>query len=238
MNFSTPPPMRRAIIHIGLHKTGTTSFQGLLGAHQEFLNSAGIKLMRDDKEGHAIGLAHLTVRPTVKYLGRIINPQWNSAQAKIQMRNSIAELMKGDSETILASHEALSLIRTNKEAKKLRLQLADREPLIVVVLRDKKDYLRSMKNMLKPGSSFISRNNPWSFMYTRKFSWLTHWGILLKVYRRTFGEENVRVISYEEAITRDGTVLKELWKQCELPGDAPLAAENIWLHDSREAGYW
>lgn len=194
--------------------------------------------MREDKEGHAIGLAHLTVRPTVKYLGRIQNPEWNSSQAKIQMRASIAELMNGDSKTVLASHEALSLIRTNKEAKKLQEHLAGRAPLIVVVLRHKREYLRSMKNMLKPRASFISRNNPWSFMYTRKFSWLTHWGVLLKVYRRTFGDENVRVISYEEAISKDGTVLKELWKQCQLPGEPPIEADDVWLHDSREAGYW
>lgn len=156
-------------------------------------------------------MALLALRPELCIPLRVRNPDLLLEEARAGLEAAIAATLdEVDSGTVLFSHEALSFLRTPGETETLRSLFPDDEVEVVVMLRDRTDYLESWRAQLDRMGFATSSPYRSSFMYTEPDSWLADQDALLAVFRETFGEERVTVLSYEEALERDASVVPAL----------------------------
>lgn len=195
---------KEMILHIGLHKTATTSFQAVMHKHRQDFVDAGIdpyqtrKCLVDARARHG-DIAFSVIRNGVLDIepGHVL---YDFDQAKCFERTRtelVAYLDKSDSKRFLISTEALSYLRTQREIEALKTLFADRidKFRIVLVLRDKNEWLQSYRNQIIKGSITPS-SNPSSAFYLNGDNWLTDFDALIDVYRRGFGE--VQVLHYDK----------------------------------------
>ncbi|MEO7573743.1 MAG: sulfotransferase [Acidimicrobiales bacterium] len=202
-------PPERVVLHIGTHKTGTTSLQ-------HFLRDQDGGLLATVGAGYPPGfvlpeahseLALLTVRPERTWPARIRlpgtqHPTWLAA-AEAHVRE---QLSASPHQTLVYSHEDLSYLRSAGEIEHLRHLLRGPEVQIVVFLREPAALLRSYREQLS-AMEFELSDEPSSFAYVAPDSWLVDYDALLGAYRRGFGEDNVHVIDYDEVVRCGGSVI-------------------------------
>jgi hypothetical protein len=199
----------RIVLHIGTHKTGTTSIQQFLQDHNDSLLAAAdvgyppgflLPTLHSD-------LPLLTVRPDRTWPARIRfpetqRPSWQAA-AHAHVRREITQSPR---DVLVFSHEDLSYLRFDDELDRLRDLLAGPAVEVVVFLRDPTAFLRSYRAQLEK-MEFALSDDPASFAYVEPRSWLVDYDGLLAAYRGAFGEANVRVIDYDATLERDGSVI-------------------------------
>ena len=197
----------RCILHIGLHKTGSTSIQHFLRANRGRLKSLGIDFYGGCHidENH-VELRAATMRPgrssTFRLTSGIACDEAYAATTAARIRSFVSA---SSARAVLFSSEGLSLLRYEDEVRRLASMLAPEVQLIVYV-RDKADYLRSHAGQLrKLGIPFS--DDPDSHAYFGPDTWLADYEQRLAPYRRTFGSKNLTVIDYDEALRNDGSVI-------------------------------
>lgn len=215
------------ILHIGTHKTGSTTVQSYLKANQRSLAKNHI----DFFQGSFIPENHIEL-----YLSCIERDRDTLAQHTMeiggldalfeQTRRRVTEFISQSSaSTIIFSTEGLSLLRSREELDRL-VQIFDPKThrvRVVCVLRDKSDYLAAYrKQILKvPGRRFS--DNPRSALYVEPDSWLVDYDRLLTSYRKAFGESSVLTVDYNHEVDEGGDILPALLRQMTVPD--PLIPE-------------
>jgi hypothetical protein len=199
------PP--KIILHIGTHKTGTTSIQYILQSERRHF----------EQRGYA-PIAGLTGKPNFKELfhaavsrarlqrfalRRPIWPRWYLAH---RARRHIKRAMAANRATdFIVSSELLCLLRQRQEIERLkRLFPIGSEFAVVVCLRNKAGYLASLRSQLErqgipPGGagetlSDLSEN-----------TWLADDKGLLSAYGALTSD--LRVIDYDAACAKDADIL-------------------------------
>jgi hypothetical protein len=109
-------------------------------------------------------------------------PNWRDAAFQAAMREHICAQV-GGADDLFVSAEALSYIRHPDEVEALQSLLGSRDVTFVVVLRDRRDYLRSYRAQLIE-SGFAPSNDPRSFAYSEPDSWLADYDALTSVLGR------------------------------------------------------
>lgn len=205
--MSEPGVRRRLFVHIGTHKTGTTSFQHWLRQHESEL---GQRFALGVYQGafpnnREVGLA--CARPDrslpTRGVDQWVDPEWRRHVAALVA----AELARD--EDLVLSAEALSFLRHEDEVRRAAEMFGDRETLIIVALRNPEGFLRSWAGHLTRDGYRLS-NDPSSFAYVGSDSWLVDYPALLSAYRNVFGMAKVRVIDYDDAHQRYGSVIPSL----------------------------
>jgi hypothetical protein len=193
-------------VHIGTHKTGTTSFQRWANDSREALRDRGIHVFEGLYDLTNIALALLCVRPN-----RTIPPQRFIMDSRLDEWRTdavdyVSRQVAQPSPDILVSAEDLSLLRFPDEVERLVELLAPRQVEVAVCLRNPEDFLRSyraeMDRLGEPPSEFSS-----SHTYYGDDTWLTRWDEMLATWRSVVGEANVRAFSYEDAMAAEGTTI-------------------------------
>lgn len=225
------------VVHIGTHKTGTTSFQAALAARVDDLASHGIRVFHSDviaNQGIASELPLLAVRPELTFPMRVRMPDTTLPSALDAMRRRVRAEVETRTPVLIASHEGLSYIRTTDEVERLRELLDGREVRIVVVLRDKESFLVSWRGQLERMG--YSTTSPYidSFMNTSADSWITDWDTLVRVYGDVFGPEAITVLDYDLETQRRGSVVPALWTAMGLPEDFLPARSDPWLNTAAQ----
>lgn len=205
------PPTRpgRIVLHVGTHKTGTTSIQQFLRDHNDgLLATAGCSY----PTGFLLPVVHtdlplLTIRADRTWPARLRFPEtqrasWMSA-ARSHVRHQVAA---PEPHQLVYVHEDLSYLRFDDEFDRLRALLQGRSVTVVVCIREPAAFLRSYRSQLH-GTGFEPSDDPTSFAYLEPDSWLLDHDALLAGYRRCFGEANVEVLDYEALMQHDGTVI-------------------------------
>ena len=218
--FSQLFSRKTAIIHIGTHKTGTTSFQKVLHESRGQLLEHGILLAADENTGLSTALAQLVVRSELQPPFRLANPDINLTSRQREFRNHIRQQVSSNYDTLVFSHEALSFVRTGREIRVLRWLMFPRKVRIVVTLRSPREFLKSWGSSLSRNWSFGASELDGSFMNTRADSWLARFDDLIRVYVAGFGKSNVTVVDYDSELRTHGDVVPSVWGACGLP--APL----------------
>jgi hypothetical protein len=200
---------RRVVLHVGTHKTGTTSIQQFLRDQNDDLVA---KADASYANGFLIPIVHtelplLTIRADRTWPARLRFPEtqrtsWQAA-AKAHVRDQVAAPAP---DVLVYLHEDLSYLRHDDEFERLRDLLGDRAVTVVVFLRDREAFLRSYASQLE-GTGFELSDDPTSFAYVRPDSWLVDYDALVDGYRRCFGDGNVETFDYDEIMERDGTVI-------------------------------
>lgn len=218
---------REAVIHIGTHKTGTTSFQRALWQSRDELVAAGVALVADMSTGQCLSLANEGVRTELIFPGRALSPNLLLAEARVKSRRWLREQFASRAPLAIASHEALGLVRSSAEARRVRRLLDGRRGRIVVVVREADDYLRSWSAQLRGMGFPTTSSYASSFMNVSPDSWLVDTDQLVRSYRSVFGREAVTVLRYDELVST-GSSTRGLWSACGLPELSDSSVLDDW----------
>lgn len=198
--------MAAALVHIGTHKTGTTSFQHWAHENHIALLERGIRVFQGRYDVTDVALPLLCTRSN-----RSIPPQRFIIDSRLDewradMTNYVTAQVDHPAHDLLISAEDLSLLRFPDEVEKLVDLLAPRAVRVAVCLRDPDDFLRSyraeMDRLGEPASKY-----PSSHTYYGADTWLTQWDDMLATWRSVLGDANVRTVSYEGAMTEHGSTI-------------------------------
>ena len=196
----------RAIVHIGTHKTGSTSLQYWLASHAEELDRAhGLGVYRPIyPNGRELALWCANADRSIPTIREI--PEWRSDAWRTWAHDHIRNEVQRPDGTLLLSNETLSLLRTVDEVDRLRDILAPRRVEIILVTRRPADFLRSWREQLTR-DGFSESSDPNSFAYLDADSWLVDYDAILGSYRQVFGDDRVHHVDYDAALSRDSNII-------------------------------
>src|SRR4051794_32720997 len=136
----------RVVLHVGTHKTGTTSIQQFLRDENDgLLAAAGASYA----EGFLIPIVHtelplLTIRPERMWPARLRFPETQRRSWQVAASAHVREQVNtAKPDRLVYVHEDLSYLRHDDEFERLRDLFAGRAVTVVVFLRKRGDFLRS-----------------------------------------------------------------------------------------------
>jgi hypothetical protein len=181
-------------LHIGLHKTGTTSIQHFFHRNIDFYRDRGLHFYLCELGGsNASGIAPLILRDGVM----------SASQKQIDTtKQHLARFLDATKDfDVLISGEAISYLRTDEECARLKQLFSahDNNVIILLTLRDKDSFWESYSNQVrKKGSTGTDAEN--SRYVLDKEGWLTDFSTLTRVLQSNFND--VRIIQYQENMVR------------------------------------
>lgn len=202
---------KKAILHIGTHKTGTTSFQHWLRIHHKRLATEHSITIYEGLFQNNREIALLCADGTRQYPTMRRIPEWNTETWRHHVEKHVLSQIEGQTQTLLLASETLSFLRNPAELSELAKLLATREVTVVVTLRQPEQYLRSWAEHLTR-DGFALSDDPHSFAYVQPDSWLADYDSLLAAYRKQFGQKSVRIVDYEAEIEMHGSVIPGIMK--------------------------
>ena len=170
------PRAKRLLLHVGTHKTGTTSFQGNLIANRDALRAKGVRHLRDKvyrngKPRKKMQPQHLTfgnimVRDSLNITPRVMQRvvALDHAGRAARRERMAARIRDMPARDVLISTEILCFLRTPEERDDLRAFIAatGREAQCVLVFRNTDDWRASWEDQLrKYGDERYHRLTDW-----------------------------------------------------------------------------
>jgi hypothetical protein len=226
--------LTRALLHIGTPKTGTTSFQEWAWANREVLEETGnTRVYRGLFGANHYEFGLLCKRFSRNGFGELEFPDWClpewRAEAGRHIRREV-ETARAAGQDLLVSSEVISLLRHEDELARLNELLGGTEARAVAVVRTPEAFLKSWRRQLGPGGWSAHRA---SAGYTEPDSWLVDYEAMAEAFALAFGMDRLRVVKYEDAIARYGTVIPAIAEALEL-GPVTLSdpTEGHWLNAS------
>lgn len=183
------------IIHIGTHKTGTTSIQNFLSSNRDEIFSEGFmyssisnnhsgplaSIFKDNPFNFFYYKKHLDFRPT-DIIG--VNRK--------NIKKITSEINENKDKKIVYSGEELSFL-TFSEVKRMQLFFSQFDDVVKIIIykRDFFDYfISAFKQHIKGGCYYdLIERNPPEYIFQKS----------LDIYKRVFGEANVAVRDYKYA---------------------------------------
>jgi hypothetical protein len=179
---NAPARDRTLFLHIGLHKTGTTSFQMWCKDNAAQLSELGVDYYLPvirPKRGNGSEIGELILRDGVKFIAA---PEAQRASTGAHLADFIA---RATGPKLLISGEDLSYVRTLEECRRLRRHLGDLRVHVILVRREQGEWWRSYCNQIeRDGETGTPSTN--SRACLDRTGWLTDFATLETVYRRTF----------------------------------------------------
>lgn len=219
----------RLYLHIGTHKTGSTSFQyflrdqraALLKANKAFFDGAY------ETENH-LELHVAAMQQDRGSFSKVKYGITGTSQFRSETKARLLEFYaQHEGKDIILSAEGLTLLRYADELSALReIVSADRfEVFIILVLRNAEEYLASLKAQIikVPGREPSADKD--SHLYIEADSWLADYKALKQRWRDAFGQEALRIIDYDAAVKRDdGNIIPSLMDEIDVAG--PLKSQS------------
>lgn len=218
------------VLHIGTHKTGTTSIQHYLGIEEPALEAAGAAVFRDSS-GRVLNkeIFHACVSPSRRRLVTPRKAKRRGLPLLLLFKWRLRQFMRRNpGRRIVISCEMLSYLREPAEMRRLRLAFPRGAKVrVVVCLREKQAFLRSYTAQITK-QRFQPSADPRSFAYVEPDSWLLDYDGLLAAFRRL--TDDVVVIDYDEAMRAHGNIIPAF---CEAAGwPVPSRAALAFLNKS------
>lgn len=187
--------MKRAILHLGTHKTGTTSIQHFLRDH---LGEPAFPIWPGPEANHS-ALAHAMARP-----GRLVD-RFSRGYADVieAIPDKVREDLERVDDLVVLSGEALSLLRYEDEIERVAAFFDGFALEVVMYTRRPEDFLRAYLFTIRLLGSEPS-DDPDSIHYVEPDSWLVDCSERLDIWGR-FAQ--VTHIDFDEVVARDGSVI-------------------------------
>ncbi len=199
---------KRIVIHVGIHKTGSTSIQEFLRSHRIALHGLDVDFYlgafnpRNHVELHAAAIRLERDCPFKLNKGLVVDESFReSVQARV--RQYIAQ---SQSACMIFSAEGLSYLRYEDEMERLQAMIPEGHIDIVMYLRDSAGFLASYRSEMTKHRMppTIERD---SFAYTADDSWLVDFESRLASFRKAFGTQNVIALDYDHELRTAGSVI-------------------------------
>lgn len=207
--------MKEVILHIGLHKTGSTSIQTALKGY----NKNGVKSIAFKEANHSIPM--FTIFSNNRYKYHIWKKQELSKDDIDKKRNEYLDILKKELrnekvKTLIISGEDLSSF--NDHEVKVLSEFLNAEQVsttIVCYVRHPLSWAASaVQELAKNGNSFPNLDN---FFKVR-----------LGKYIEFFGKKNMKVFDYQKSSTKEKSVVKHFSKILSIDlKDPPRANESL-----------
>jgi len=202
--------VKHIYLHIGTHKTGSTSIQTFLQKESKLLNEKGFDFYQGfhNKKNH-IELFLSTMREGRDSFAKEKFDIENAENYFCKTKNFVHQCINQSKyDKIIFSTEGLSLLRFTDELTKLKELLKSEENKITIILylRKESDFLDSYKKQIKKRTRSFS-DNPSSVYYVKDDTWLTDYSTLKKSYSDAFDEENLVIIDYDKETITNNNVL-------------------------------
>jgi len=216
---------KTCFVHIGFHKTGSTSIQNFLQINRKKLTELGF----DFYKGQHIDQNHVELHASTMNFDRSSTFRLRSGlrfgpDYLEKTRQRMANYFQDNSDAnCIFSAEGLSLLRYEAETDRLA-SILNSDVRIIAYLRNKADYQLSHAGQLKRAGQLEGSDKD-SYAYLGDDSWMLNYGSRLAAYKKTFGEANICVIDYDEACRFDGNVIPSLLRELEIDGHFP---EESW----------
>ncbi len=235
--------MSTALLHIGTHKTGTTSFQRWARDNRDSLQTRGIRFYEPlwAQGGNAGELVLLCLRANRSAPHKPRHPESCLDEWRELTTRHLAEQVSCSSPDLLISAESLSLLRYEDEIRTLQQLLAPRTLRVAVCLRDRASFLESYEGMLRRAGQAPSRF-PSSHAYLEPDTWLVRWDEMLSTWATVVGGDNVTSFGYEEALANDGTTIPGVLRALGVAPAGLPESDAYWENatadlDRRETSY-
>lgn len=214
--------MRTLYIHVGTHKTGTTSLQKYLLDHRANLQSQNMKVITEThrKFGEiatCLGFAHGVLRNGLQTVARMTGDMPSSTTIRgAKYRRNVRQQLKAlpDNSSAILSAEALCFARTQEETVRLRKVFSRLELRIlpVICLRNDDDWRASWASELSTWSDRMVQNFG-DEMNDIRGDWYFDKKIMLGFWEQ-FGD--VRCVDFDKSVAEDGSVLSALLEAFDL----------------------
>lgn len=183
--------MVKIILHIGKHKTGSTSFQLLLRKSHAPLEEIGFHPLPHRVGNRLASFAirdHLPIPPLLDRKG--VKP---SKESLIEDIRALTE--DKNFHTYIISSEHLSYLRTTEEIELVKSCLPPQTDISVfLVLRNQEDFLNSYREQIT-SSGHGPKNDPSSPYYCEPDSWLLDDETLVNSWKSVF--PNIKILDYQ-----------------------------------------
>ena len=237
--MNTRPPAAASpphvILHIGVHKTGTTSIQHFLAGEDEFLARNGFALLRGLRgKPNLKELFHAAIAPARRADMVLRQPRiWRSLLRWRLVRHVRRAAARHPNCRLIASSELLSFLREPREMIALKDLFPPGTSFIVVVcLRRKHSFLESYKRQLDGQKIAYGRRQGMS-SYVETDSWLVDFDGLLRCFRQL--TDDIRVIDFETATAAGNNIIASF---CETIGvrEPPDGKSLLFLNKRSASG--
>lgn len=213
--------MKRIFLHIGTHKTGSTSLQRWLREHENLLLDNGYRLFHSQhtRDNHVeLYLASMRYERDSFAKQSMTDIKFDENYTAMVSGRVKEFLSSSEQEKAIFTTEGLSLLRHKDELQRLGEILADESAsiTIIVFLRDASDYLTSYRAQLLRKIGRKPSRDYWSALYVEDDTWLTDYEGLLDAYSSEFGHDSVQVIDYDEQMRSKGNIIPAFLDAIEL----------------------
>lgn len=203
------------VLHIGPHKTGSTSIQHWLRDHEDLLAEYGVRFPRGWlRLNNHFELPLTLMRSDRMSSARLRGDEWRDPAWCADVIKQVADdLDAHPKERTVLSCEGLGLLRYGDELGALRALVGD--AIVVMYLRDRFAYRASLEAMYcQPGMPGLS-DDPEAYNYTAPDSWLFDFSALVERWQHHF--TRVAVVSYDRSVEWDGSVVPSFLRGLGVP---------------------
>jgi hypothetical protein len=206
-------------LHIGTHKTGSSTLQTFLETERRRLGQHGF----DVYSGFVLPENHLELYLVPLEPGRDSLALTSLKLGPLpELRAKALEHMGGfrknrRNPNAIFTNEGLSLLRSPAELKRLRelLNTGDEEVKVILVQRHPSDFLEAYRKQILKVPGRKPSSDPKSSLYVERDSWLADFKQLRSAFEAEFGE--VRVVDYDAEVSACGDVLPAVLRAMDLP---------------------
>ncbi len=230
---------RTVVLHIGTHRTGTTSIQqALADERQGLLARVGFRFPETPvmRNVHVELQFASTRRDRLEALARFYD--WMLGRIEYPIRHcqdpawldaTHAAVAATDGDRLVYSVEGLSLLRHPDEIERV-VSLFDGSDLSVVMfVREPAEFLRSYEWSMRVLGLTMS-DDPDSLLYVGPGSWVVDYETRAALWRDAIGAPNVHIISYEECMETAGSTVPAMFEALGIDRAAAVGLDRYFLN--------
>lgn len=213
-------PSPRLFIHIGTHKTGSTSIQALLRENAKKIAAHGITVITDPPEGvrtNCTAIAHAFIRPELWTPSRMSKATPSGyADPKI-LDHFAAQIRQSANRCFVVSAEAFCYLRTKAEREHLLSFLAGLGCRITPVA-----YMRNGENWRESWSAWLDKLDyvrTFRAQHPENFNLLDDWyfdhAAIVRFWKKV--DPSAVFYDYDKLVARQGSVIPSFLRLLGLP---------------------
>lgn len=197
--------MKKAYIHIGLEKTGTTALQIFLGANKDALEKNNLIYLGDDSKAYFHGIAHFPIVASFYEKCPNIVPQHKHRHSSEVLDALTNDMAATDNDVILSCEHFSSRLSNQESLRTLRNAFLDRNVTVICYLRRQDEQAVSLYSTLVKGGS----TDPFTLDDVTVDNRYFNYRKILEDWSDIFGQENVIVREYARDTLRNRDICKD-----------------------------